>query len=37
MRTTPVNVQLENKIAGRESQGTCRQDELIGDKPPVVK
>jgi hypothetical protein len=25
------------KIAGRESQGACRQDELIGAKPPVVK
>jgi hypothetical protein len=24
-------------ITGRESQGTCRQDELIGGKPPVVK
>jgi hypothetical protein len=28
--------QLE-KIARRESQGACRQDELIGGKPPVVK
>jgi hypothetical protein len=25
------------KIAGRESQGACRQDELIASKPPVVK
>jgi hypothetical protein len=25
------------KIVGRESQGACRQDELIGGKPPVVK
>jgi hypothetical protein len=25
------------KIAGRESQGACRQDKLIGGKPPVVK
>jgi hypothetical protein len=25
------------KIAGRESQRACRQDELIGGKPPVVK
>jgi hypothetical protein len=25
------------KYAGRESQGACRQDELIGGKPPVVK
>jgi hypothetical protein len=28
---------VEKKIAGRESQGVCRQDELIGGKPPVVK
>jgi hypothetical protein len=27
----------EKKTAGRESQGACRQDELIGGKPPVVK
>jgi hypothetical protein len=25
------------KTAGRESQGACRQDELIDGKPPVVK
>jgi hypothetical protein len=25
------------KYAGRESQGVCRQDELIGGRPPVVK
>jgi hypothetical protein len=25
------------KISGRESQGAWRQDELTGDKPPVVK
>jgi hypothetical protein len=25
------------KNAGRESQGACRQDELIGGKAPVVK
>jgi hypothetical protein len=25
------------KIADRESQGNCRQDELIGGKPPVVQ
>jgi hypothetical protein len=24
-------------IAGRESQTACRQDELIGGKPPIVK
>jgi hypothetical protein len=28
---------LVEKNAGRESQGACRQDELIGGKPPVVK
>jgi hypothetical protein len=28
---------MENKITGRESQGACRQDELIGSKPPVLK
>jgi hypothetical protein len=27
----------EKKITGCASQGACRQDELIGDKPPVVK
>jgi hypothetical protein len=36
MRTITASVQLENKITGRESQGACRQDELIGGKPPVV-
>jgi hypothetical protein len=25
------------KSTGRESQGNCRQDKLIGGKPPVVK
>jgi hypothetical protein len=25
------------KNVGRETQGACRQDELIGGKPPVVK
>jgi hypothetical protein len=25
------------KITGRESQGVCRPDKLIGGKPPVVK
>jgi hypothetical protein len=29
------NVQLENKITGREPQGACCQDEMIGGKPPV--
>jgi hypothetical protein len=28
---------LENIISGRESQGACRQDELIGGKQPIVK
>jgi hypothetical protein len=28
---------VENKITGRESQGACPQDELIGGKPLVVK
>jgi hypothetical protein len=32
-----ARVQLKNKIAGRDSQGAWRQDELIVDKPPVVK
>jgi hypothetical protein len=27
----------EKIIPGRESQGACRQDELNGGKPPVVK
>jgi hypothetical protein len=31
-----ANVQLK-KIAVHECQGACLQDELIGDKPPVVK
>jgi hypothetical protein len=31
-----ASIQLEN-IAGRESQGACRQDELIGGKQPLVK
>jgi hypothetical protein len=28
---------LENKIAGRESQGACHQGELTGGKPLVIK
>jgi hypothetical protein len=28
---------VEKKNAGREFQGACNQDELIGGKPPVVK
>jgi hypothetical protein len=35
--TITASVQLENKITGRGSQGACRQDELIGGKPPAVK
>jgi hypothetical protein len=31
-----ASVKLEESI-GRESQGDCRQDKLIGGKPPVVK
>jgi hypothetical protein len=31
-----ASIQLK-KIAGRDSQGACRQDELIGGKPPVLK
>jgi hypothetical protein len=27
---------VEENIIGRESQGTCRQDEPMGGKPPVV-
>jgi hypothetical protein len=27
---------LENNITVHESQGACRQDELIGSKPPVI-
>jgi hypothetical protein len=37
MRTITANIRLENKITGRESQGTCCQDELIGGKPPFLK
>jgi hypothetical protein len=35
--TITAIVQLGNKITGRDSQGACRQNELIGDKPPVVE
>jgi hypothetical protein len=34
-KTITPSAQLENKITGRESQGACDQDELIGGKPPV--
>jgi hypothetical protein len=29
-------VQMKKEIAGRDSQGAWRQDEVIGGKPPVV-
>jgi hypothetical protein len=32
----PLSIQLR-KISGRESQGACHEEELIGGKPPVVK
>jgi hypothetical protein len=35
--TIAIIVQLENKIIAHESQGACRQDKLIGGKPPVMK
>jgi hypothetical protein len=38
MRNMTASVQLKKKnIVGRESEGACCQDELIGGKPPVVK
>jgi hypothetical protein len=37
IRAIITSVQLEIKISGREAQEACRQDELTGDKPPVVK
>jgi hypothetical protein len=36
IKTMTASVQLK-KNTGRESQGACRQEELIGGKPPVVK
>jgi hypothetical protein len=33
----PQEFSWENKIIGLESQGASRQDELVGDKLPVVK
>jgi hypothetical protein len=36
MRIMTANIQL-GKMCGRESQGACRQDELIGGKPSVIK
>jgi hypothetical protein len=37
IRAITASVKFENKITGRESQGACRQDELIGCKPKVEK
>jgi hypothetical protein len=37
MRTTTASVQLKNKITGRDTQGACRQNEMIIGKPPVAK
>jgi hypothetical protein len=37
MRTMTASLHLEKRNTGPESQGPCRQDELIGGKPPVVK
>jgi hypothetical protein len=37
MNISTAGIQLENKIIGRGSQGTCRQDELIRGKPQVAK
>jgi hypothetical protein len=31
-----ASIQLK-KITGRESQGACHQDEMIGGKQPAVK
>jgi hypothetical protein len=28
---------LSKKIVGLQSEGACREDELIGGKPPIVK
>jgi hypothetical protein len=32
-----VELQKKYPVSGRDLQGACRQDELIGGKPPVVK
>jgi hypothetical protein len=37
VRTITASVQLENNNFCRGSRGPCRQDELIGGKPPDVK
>lgn len=36
MRIIIASVQLESNIPGRESQGDCRKDELIGGKLQLV-
>jgi hypothetical protein len=37
IRAITASVQLENKNFCRGTQGACRQDEMIGGKPTVVK
>jgi hypothetical protein len=37
IKTMTTNNHSKKKITGRESQGACREDELIGGKPPVIK
>jgi hypothetical protein len=37
IKTITASVRLENKITGRETQGACRQDDLIGVGSPVIK
>jgi hypothetical protein len=32
-----MKASIKLKNSGRESQGACSQDELIGGKPPFVK
>jgi hypothetical protein len=32
-----ASIELKEKIAGRDSQGACRQDEVIGGISPVLK
>jgi hypothetical protein len=35
--TVTARDHLQNKISGRDPQGTWNQDELVGGKPSVVK
>jgi hypothetical protein len=35
--TASVQLKERKKVSDRESQGACRQDEVIDGKPPVVK